>query len=381
MRMNKLGIAFVVVSFGFLGCMSNPYTNQPFELDSEEAREAASYYKSEIAWYKQNGLLLTDTELGQQVVEVANNLIAAAQKWELVNNDGKNFVLWHKESWEVNFVGDPAWNASCMAGGKICVNAGLFYGPAAIQTDDELAAVIGHEIAHALLFHRKRKIDNEEYRSEWSSILFGFGDDKKTAYSRAMETEADKVGLTLMILAGYDGNAAADIWEKKATTRGYYDEFNASHPANWRRAKNLRKEIPQSQKIARKINQGEKAVQFVAPTLSVSAGANNGANPKISLETTRLGLSLYMQNGMEDWLGSVYLKHNFRFGTSAENILSPFAGIEFSNGYFGYTGGANIDIKLIARLYLRGQLGLRWSSNMEDFPMFPLGLGAVWAIK
>lgn len=376
MRMNKLVIAFVVVSFGFLGCMSNPYTNQPFELDSEEAREAASYYKSIIALYKQNGLLLTDTELGQQVVEVANNLIAAAQKWELVNNDGKNFVLWHKESWEVNFVGDPEWNASCMAGGKICVKAGLFYGPAAIQTDDELAAVIGHEIAHALLFHIKRDKDYEKQRSEW-----GFGDDKRTAYSRATETEADKVGLTLMILAGYDGNAAADIWEKMATTRGYYDEFNASHPADLRRAKNLRKEIPQSQKIARKINQGEKAVQFVAPTLSVSAGANNGANPKISLETTRLGLSLYMQNEMEDWLGSVYLKHNFRFGTSAENILSPFAGIEFSNGYFGYTGGANIDIKLIARLYLRGQIGLRWSSNMEDFPMFPLGLGAVWAIK
>ena len=262
MKKNRLCIAFfVAVSLGFFGCVSNPYTNQLAELDSDEARDAIYWYNRKIASYKQAELLWTDTELGQQVVQVGNNLIDAAKKWERVNNRGKLFAFWHRDTWEINFVGDPEWNACCYSGGKILVNAGLFYGPAAIKTYDELAAILGHEIAHALLFHTKRGIDYEEAVDE-----LGLGNDKKMAYSRAMETEADKLGLTLMVIAGYDGNAAADIWERKAANRGYYyDEYNASHPVDLRRAKNLRKELPKSQKITRKINQGKKAVQLSLP--------------------------------------------------------------------------------------------------------------------
>ena len=401
--MKKIALGFallIVTSICFFGCLTNPYTNQPAKLDGNEAREAASAYKNTISWYEQNGLLWTDTELGQQVVKVANDLIAAAKKWERINNRGKIFPLrLHNNSWEVNFVGNPEWNAGCYAGGKILVNVGLFDGQAAIQTYDELAAVLGHEIAHALLFHIKREKDYEKQRSE-----LGLGNDKTTAFSRAMETEADKVGLTLMVIAGYDGKAAADIWEKMATNRGYYDEYNASHPADWRRVKNLRKELPKSQKIARKIGQGKKAVQFIAPTLTVSAGVTTGivqpakswgfdilsnAGLKASLETTMLGLSFSMPNQMKDWLGSAYLKYNFRFGTSAENIFSPFGGVEFSGGYFGGIFGANIDKKLVDRLYLRGQLGWRIFNYGENtssvvqngLPIVMLGVGAVWAIK
>lgn len=409
MKKNRLCIAFfVAVSLGFFGCVSNPYTNQLAELDSDEARDAIYWYNRKIASYKQAGLLWTDTELGQQVVQVGNNLIDAAKKWERVNNRGKLFAFWHRDTWEINFVGDPEWNACCYPGGKILVNVGLFYGLVAIQTDDELAAVLGHEIAHALLFHTKRGIDYEEAVDELGLGNAKKRNDKKMAYSRAMETEADKLGLTLMILAGYDGNAAADIWERKAPNRGYYyDEYNASHPVDLRRAKNLRKELPKSQKIARKINQGKKAVQFIAPTLSVSAGMDAGvspvqlfnrdapgffygAGPKVSLENNIysvgfLGLAFSMPNGMENWLGSAYAKFSFRFGASAETILSPLYGIEFSKGYFGNILGANIDIKLIDRLYLRGEAAFRWqwsaSGSDSDFPPLILGLGAVWAIK
>ena len=404
MKKNMLGIALsAVLSLGFFGCMSNPYTNQPEKRDSKEARDAAASYKSVIAWYKQNGLLWTDTELGQQVVQVGNDLIDAAKKWERVNNRGKLFAFWHRDTWEINFVGNPEWNAWCTAGGKICVYSGIFEGSAAIQTADELAAVLGHEIAHALLFHIKRQKENDKLVSE-----LGLGYDKTTAYSRAMETEADKVGLTLMVIAGYDGNAAAVLWEKMATNRGYYDEYNASHPADLRRAKNLRKELPRSQKIAQKIGQGKKAVQFIAPTLTVSAGMNAGvglgllvnhdasgffygAGPKVSFENKfhtimGLGLAFSMPNKMEDWLGSAYAKFSFRFGASAETILSPLYGIEFSTGYFGNIMGGDIDIKLIDRLYLRGQIALRWQYDAKGgsdivFPPFIWGLSAVWAIK
>lgn len=350
---------------------------------------------------------MTDTRRGQQVVQVGNNLIDAAKKWERVNNRGKLFAFWHRDTWEINYVEEPVWNAWCMAGGKICVFSGIFDGPDAIQSDDELAAILGHEIAHALLFHIKRGIDYDEAVDELGLGNAKKRNAKKMAYSRAMETEADKVGLTLMILAGYDGKAAADIWERMATTSGYYNEYNSDHPADLRRAKNLRKELPKSQKIARKINQGKKAVQFIAPTLSVSAGMDAGvspvqlfnrdapgffygAGPKVSLENNIysvgfLGLAFSMPNGMENWLGSAYAKFSFRFGASAETILSPLYGIEFSKGYFGNILGVDIDIKLIDRLYLRGEAAFRWqwsaSGSDSDFPPLILGLGAVWAIK
>lgn len=403
MKKNRLCIAFfVAVSLGFFGCVSNPYTNQLAELDSDEARDAIYWYNREIAWYKQNGRLWTDTGRGQQVVQVGNNLIDATKKWERVNNRGKLFAFWHRDTWEINYVGEPEPNAWCAAGGKICVFSGIFDGPAAIQTDDELAAILGHEIAHALLFHTKRKKDNAEYSSG-----VRLGDDTKNAYSRAMETEADKLGLTLMVIAGYDGNAAIQNEERWASINKGGNEYLSTHPASWRRAKNLRKELPKSQKIARKINQGKKAVQFIAPTLSVSAGMDAGvspvqlfnrdapgffygAGPKVSLENNIysvgfLGLAFSMPNGMENWLGSAYAKFSFRFGASAETILSPLYGIEFSKGYFGNILGANIDIKLIDRLYLRGEAAFRWqwsaSGSDSDFPPLILGLGAVWAIK
>ena len=403
MKKNRLCIAFfVAVSLGFFGCVSNPYTNQLAELDSDEARDTIYWYNREIAWYKQNGRLLTDTRRGQQVVQVGNNLIDAAKKWERVNNRGKLFAFWHRDTWEINYVEEPVWNAWCMAGGKICVFSGIFDGPDAIQSDDDLAAILGHEIAHALLFHTKRKKDNAEYSSG-----VRLGDDTKNAYSRAMETEADKLGLTLMVIAGYDGNAAIQNEERWASINKGGNEYLSTHPASWRRAKNLRKELPKSQKIARKINQGKKAVQFIAPTLSVSAGMDAGvspvqlfnrdapgffygAGPKVSLENNIysvgfLGLAFSMPNGMENWLGSAYAKFSFRFGASAETILSPLYGIEFSKGYFGNIMGANIDIKLIDRLYLRGEAAFRWqwsaSGSDSDFPPLILGLGAVWAIK
>lgn len=403
MKKNMLCIAFfAAVSLGFFGCLSNPYTNQLAELDSDEARDAIYWYNRKIAWYKQNGRLLTDTRRGQQVVQVGNNLIDAAKKWERVNNRGKLFAFWHRDTWEINYVEEPVWNAWCMAGGKICVFSGIFDGPDAIQSDDELAAILGHEIAHALLFHTKRKKDNAEYSSG-----VRLGDDTKNAYSRAMETEADKLGLTLMVIAGYDGNAAIQNEERWASINKGGNEYLSTHPASWRRAKNLRKELPKSQKIARKINQGKKAVQFIAPTLSVSAGMDAGvspvqlfnrdapgffygAGPKVSLENNIysvgfLGLAFSMPNGMENWLGSAYAKFSFRFGASAETILSPLYGIEFSKGYFGNILGANIDIKLIDRLYLRGEAAFRWqwsaSGSDSDFPPLILGLGAVWAIK
>lgn len=403
MKKNRLCIAFfVAVSLGFFGCVSNPYTNQLAELDSDEARDAIYWYNRDIARYKQNGRLLTDTRRGQQVVQIGNNLIDAAKKWERVNNRGKLFAFWHRDTWEINYVEEPEWNAWCRAGGKICVFSGIFDGPDAIQSDDELAAILGHEIAHALLFHTKRKKDNAEYSSG-----VRLGDDTKNAYSRAMETEADKLGLTLMVIAGYDGNAAIQNEERWASINKGGNEYLSTHPASWRRAKNLRKELPKSQKIARKINQGKKAVQFIAPTLSVSAGMDAGVSPvqlfnrdapgffygagsKVSLENNIysvgfLGLAFSMPNGMENWLGSAYAKFSFRFGASAETILSPLYGIEFSKGYFGNILGADIDIKLIDRLYLRGEAAFRWqwsaSGSDSDFPPLILGLGAVWAIK
>ena len=88
------------------------------------------------------------------------------------------------------------------------------------------------------------------------------GGDTK-AYSRTKEMEADKVGLVLSVIAGYNGNEAAAVWERMASLGGDGPEFLSTHPSSSRRANYLRKELPAAQRVAAKINNGIPAWEFV----------------------------------------------------------------------------------------------------------------------
>ncbi len=167
--------------------------------------------------------------------------------------------------WEVNVQDDKQLNAYCMPGGKIMVYTGLIEKLNA--TDDELAAVIGHEIAHALREHGRERM-SQAYAQQAGVIGIGilaaiFSDDPNTAKtsmglaaavstvaltlpnSREGEREADRIGLELSARAAYDPNAAVSLWQKMGAQAGAKPpEWMSTHPSEQSRIQDLKRLIP-----------------------------------------------------------------------------------------------------------------------------------------
>jgi predicted Zn-dependent protease len=160
--------------------------------------------------------------------------------------------------WETNVIGSNELNAWCMPGGKIVVHTGLMEKLA--LTDDELAAVLGHEIAHALREHGREKA-SQAAGVDLAATLGGvigayYGLDANIGQgvvgmagdlafmrpnSRGMEQEADRIGVELAARAGYDPRAAISLWEKMARMSGNgAPPWLSTHPSNEARLADLR---------------------------------------------------------------------------------------------------------------------------------------------
>jgi predicted Zn-dependent protease len=127
-------------------------------------------------------------------------------------------------------------------------------------TDDELAAVIGHEIAHALLQHGRARMSEAVLKNvgvNLAALYFGLGDLGATAlaqaaqvaislpYSRGHETDADLVGIELAARAGYDPRAAASLWRKMAAAnQGQPPQFLSTHPGHANRIREIEANLP-----------------------------------------------------------------------------------------------------------------------------------------
>lgn len=146
-------------------------------------------------------------------------------------------------AWEFNTVVDSVVNAWCMPGGKVVVYTGILDLAA---NDDELAVVMGHEIAHAIARHGNERM-TKMYGTEAIKVILGVatgGNEQLMQiygvgttlgilkYSRSHETESDKMGLVFMKLAGYDPYAAISFWEKMASNGGSTPEIFSTHPSD-----------------------------------------------------------------------------------------------------------------------------------------------------
>ena len=160
--------------------------------------------------------------------------------------------------WEVNLIKSDEINANCGPGGKIFVYSALI--DDLKLTDDELAAVMGHEIAHALREHSREAMSKAygiEMAKQGASALLGLGQDSMAIgdaavkygltlpNSRGNENEADLIGLELSARAGYNPNAAITLWNKMAkASQGGTPEFMSTHPASDSRIASLQAAIP-----------------------------------------------------------------------------------------------------------------------------------------
>ena len=229
-----------------------------------EELEAAStqQYAKLLAEAKSQGALAPagNAQL-QRLNVIARRLISHTAQW----NDRAN--QWR---WEVNLIGSKQVNAFCMPGGKIAFYTGILE---QLQlTDDEVAMIMGHEMAHALREHARARIAKSQGTGTLLSLgaqLLGLGELGNVAanvgtelltlrFSRDDESDADLVGLELAARGGYNPQAAVSLWQKMAKAGGGASgpSFLSTHPSGPQRIQELQSNVPKVQGLYQRARSG-----------------------------------------------------------------------------------------------------------------------------
>jgi predicted Zn-dependent protease len=253
MNMKKRCRIFMLLAILMVSCATSPTGRHQLIIVSEDAAIAASKqaYTEMLEPYAQQGKIDNDAALKDRVYRITGRLIAQAIKMRPETED------W---VWRIKIIDDPdTVNAWAMAGGKMALYTGLVEKLQA--TDDELAQVLGHEIAHALAKHSAEKMSVAMASSIGVAAVGVLSDNNKLALpgaalaaalavqmpnSRAAESEADQIGIELAAKAGYDPQAAITLWRKMANVGGKGPpEFLSTHPAPENREKKLAALVPE----------------------------------------------------------------------------------------------------------------------------------------
>lgn len=185
--------------------------------------------------------------------EIAKRIIPQALPWN------PRARQWH---WEVNLIGSKQLNAFCMPGGKIAFYYGILK---QLQlNDDEVAMIMGHEMAHALREHARERMGKSAATRLGANLISGFlglgnvGDAVlgmgsqliSLTFSRQDESEADLVGMELAARAGYDPAAGITLWQKMATaSQGAPPQWLSTHPAGPTRIRDIEANLPKVQPL------------------------------------------------------------------------------------------------------------------------------------
>jgi predicted Zn-dependent protease len=220
--------------------------HQSMLVSSEQMdQSAAKAYQDVLAQAKKQGALDTNPAQVERIRAIAARLIPQTAVFR------KDATAW---KWETHVITSKEVNAWCMPGGKIAVYTGLIEQIKA--TDGELAAVMGHEIAHALREHGRERASQAMAQGIAISVIGviaglppGAGDLSQMALdvtfnlpnSRTHEQEADRIGVELAARGGYDPREAIALWEKMGKLGGAQPpKILSTHPSNEDRIKDLR---------------------------------------------------------------------------------------------------------------------------------------------
>ena len=207
-----------------------------------------------------NALGAKDHPQVQRLRAIANRIIPFAVAWNPRARDWR---------WEVNLIGSQQINAFCMPGGKIVFYSGIL---AQLKlTDDEVAMVMGHEIAQALREHARERMAKNAATGIGASLLslvLGLGQVGQTVtnygaqlltlqFSRSDESEADLVGMELAARAGYNPRAGITLWQKMATaSKGAPPQWLSTHPSGNSRIADIEKNLPQVMPLYERAKRG-----------------------------------------------------------------------------------------------------------------------------
>ncbi|MET1260452.1 M48 family metallopeptidase [Flagellimonas sp. DF-77] len=262
--MKKINLA-VILFLAVAACKTNPFTG----------KSVLNFYGNHQLFpmaFAQYDQFLTDNKVvkgtadAEMITKVGQRIASAAERW-LDANGYPGYLKDYK--WEYNLVDDKTVNAWCMPGGKIVFYTGIL---PITQTETGVAVVMGHEVAHALADHGAQRmsagtlqqigavagnvaIQDPKARNAFNQA-YGIGSTVGVMlpFSRGHETEADRIGLQIMAIAGYNPDEAANLWRRmKANSDGQAPpEFLSTHPSNDTRIANLTAWAPQAKQEAAK---------------------------------------------------------------------------------------------------------------------------------
>ncbi len=246
-------------------CATNPVTGRSqLMLVSESAAISASRqaYVEMLTPARKEGRIDSDPRTKRRVQAITQRVVAQAVRYRPETAD------W---DWEMSVIDEPdTINAFAMAGGKMAIYTGII--DQLELTDDELAQIIGHEIAHALSAHSAEKMSVALASNIALATFAATGERSDVALtgaalaaiiavqlpnSRQMEAEADRIGIELAARAGYHPDAAASLWSKmaaKASTR--QPVFLSTHPAPQSRQRDLAALASQMQPLYEQARRG-----------------------------------------------------------------------------------------------------------------------------
>ncbi len=251
----------------FLSCATNPFTGKKtlaIVPNSQILPAAFAQYNQVM----QESKVVNGTSDAAMIKRVGQKIATAAERW-LNSNGHQGYLKDYK--WEYNLIDENVVNAWAMPGGKIAFYTGIL--PIA-KTETGIAAIMGHEVVHAIANHGQQRMSAGQLQQigavatsvavsgknqQTQQIIgqaFGLGSQfgVMLPFSRSHETEADKIGLTLMAIAGYNPDEAANLWRRmKANSGGKAPpEFMSTHPSNDTRIANLTAWAPAAKAEARK---------------------------------------------------------------------------------------------------------------------------------
>lgn len=249
------------------GCATVPITGrQQLSIIPSSSLMSMSY--QQYGEFLKSNKLSTDKAAADQVKQVGARIRGAVERFFQQSGHPEQLQGYQ---WEFNLVESKEINAWCMPGGKVVVYSGILP-----VTKDEtgLAVVMGHEVAHAIAGHGSERM-SQELLAQFGGVALATAMSQQPAatqqlwmtvygagaqygallpYGRLQESEADRLGLIFMAMAGYDPHEAVTFWERMSPTKGggQPPEFFSTHPSDASRIAAIRKLIPEAMGYYRK---------------------------------------------------------------------------------------------------------------------------------
>ncbi|CAM1366429.1 M48 family metallopeptidase [Tenacibaculum xiamenense] len=263
----KKMIALAFVATMLVQCSTVPITGRKRLNMVSDAQVLPASFAQYEGFLKENKLS-KDASKSNQVKRVGKKISVAVDRFMRANGMQAEADAY---KWEFNLVEDKTVNAWCLPGGKVVFYTGIM---PICANEDGVAAVMGHEVAHAFAKHGQERMStgqlqqlggvavalgtrNSKNAALWNTA-YGIGSQVGVMlpFSRTHETEADKLGLVFMLMAGYNGEEAAEVWVRMSQRAGKKapPEFLSTHPSNQSRIQTLRAYLPEARQLAAKYN-------------------------------------------------------------------------------------------------------------------------------